>query len=332
MNSIIKWIWYYLPKNKVTSKEIEEKISITFPSIPHWIIKEMTWVETRYNVEEWEYSSDLAIKASEIAIEKSWIDKNNIDFLIFASASQDIIEPATANIVQKWLWLKCPVFDVKNACNSFINWLDIADSFIKSWKYKNILVCSWETPSKVIKYDVTNKEEFKKYFAWYTFWDAWSAIVLSETTENKWLLWRFFYSDWNDWDIATIMWWGSRFPQDASKNYFAWNPWLIRDKFISLDNKEFYEWLKYLNWNIEDIKKVFVHQVAMSNFDHLYENLWISKDKFAIILPELWNIASCCLPTSLAISFEKWELEKNDKIVLIWFASWFSYGILFYEV
>lgn len=334
MNSIIKAVWYYTPKNKFTSEEIEEKIkkNSNFHNFSNWIIEHMTWVKSRFFADENEYTSDLAIKASINTINKVKFDKDKIDLLIFASAGQDIIEPATANIVQKWLWLKCPVFDVKNACNSFMNWLEIADSFIKSGKYKNILICSWETPSRVIKYDVKDRDEFKNYFAWYTFWDAWSAIILSTTENKNWILKSHFQSDWTTWDFATVMWWWSRFPHDWNKNYFFWDPGKIRDKFISIWSHDFDNWLKELWWDKKDIKKVFVHQVAMFNFEHLVDILWIEKEKFSIILPELWNIASCCIPTSFAKYTENNELIPWDKLVFIWFASGFSYWVIYYEV
>jgi 3-oxoacyl-[acyl-carrier-protein] synthase-3 len=102
--------------------------------------------------------------------------------------------------------MSCPVFDLKNACNSFLNGLDVADSYIKSWKYKKILVCSGETPSKVIQYFISNREEFKKYFAGYTFWDAWAAMLLTASEEKKWILSSFLYSDGSCWDLGTIMW------------------------------------------------------------------------------------------------------------------------------
>lgn len=334
MNSKIISVGYYIPKNKFTSSEVEEIINknSNFHHFHKWILEHITWVKTRYFVSEWEYCSDLAIKASLNAIKNIWFDKNKIDLLIFASASQDIIEPATANIVQKWLELNCPVFDVKNACNSFMNWLDIADSFIKSWKYKNILVCSWETWSKVIKYDIKDRNEFKNYFAWYTLWDAWSAMILSENYENNWIVWTHFQSDWKSWDLATIMWWWSRFPHDSSKNYLSWDPWKIRDKFISIWNYDFENGLKKLWWEKTDIKKIFVHQVAMRNFEHLVDILWIKSDIFSIILPEFWNIASCCIPTCFAKYLEKNELKKWDKFVFIWFASGFGYWVIYYEV
>ena len=330
MNLKIESVAHYIPCNRFTSEDIEKKISKSFSKIPFWILEEMTWVKTRYFVSDWEYSSDLAIKASEECFKKSNIRKEDIDLLIFASASQDIIEPATWNIVQKWLWLKCPIFDIKNACNSFLSWLDIADSFIKSWKYKNILICSWETPSKVIKYNVDNKLDFKKYFAWYTFWDAWSAMIVTWTDENKWILSTYFHSDWTDWDLWTIMWWWSRYPHE-DLNYFTWEPWKLRDKFRNIWVKEFDENLEKLWWQKKDIKQIFVHQVAMSNFDYLQEVLEIKIDKFSIILPKYWNIASCCIPISFSEYLEYNKLELEDKLIFIGFASGFSFSLIFYE-
>lgn len=331
MNLIIESVSSYLPSNEFTSTEIEMRVAKSFQRVPFWILEEMTWVKSRRFVSIGEYSSDLAIKASELCFEKSKIKKEEIDLLIFASASQDLIEPATWNIVQKWLKMKSPIFDVKNACNSFLSWLDIADGFIKSWKYKNILICSGETPSKAIKFDVNNKQDFKKYFAWYTFWDAGSAMIVTATNENIWIQDTYFYTDWTDWDLWTIMWWWSRFPHE-DLNYFKWEPWKLRDKFRSIWVSEFDEKLTKLWWSKKDIKQIFVHQVAMSNIEYMTNLIWIDKWRFSIILPELWNIASCCIPTSLSKYMDNNSLEKGDKFIFIGFASGFSYGLIFYEV
>jgi 3-oxoacyl-(acyl-carrier-protein) synthase III len=332
MNSQIVSVWYFLPEMKLTSREIEEKINkkADFHHFPHGIIEHMTWVKNRYFVREWEYASDLAIEASRKAINKVWIDKNQIDLLIFASASQDIIEPATANIIQKWLGISCPVFDVKNACNSFLNGIDIADSMIKIGKYKHILICSGETPSKVIKYDVIDRDDFKNHFAWYTLWDAGAAMILSWTKSHKWIQKTFFYSDWSSWDLATIMWWWSRFPHD-DKNYFYWDPGKIRDKFVSIGTNEFDNWLYELGWDKKDIKQIFVHQVAMSTIEQMIQVLWVERDKCTIVLPEVWNIASCCIPLAYARYTENHEVLSWDKFIFLWFASGFSYSIIYYE-
>jgi len=332
MGTIIKAVSSCVPKNKVLSSDIEEKLSRTFSWVSFWILEEMTWVKQRYFVSDNEYPSDLSVQAGRECLEESEINKKDIDLLIFASASQDITEPATANIVQKWLWLECPVFDIKNACNSFLNAMDIADSLLESWKYENILIVSWETPSKAIKFDKEGREEFKNYFAGYTLWDAGAAMLLWRSLGKNWIQHSYFCSDGKTWDFATIMWGGARFFNDVSKNYFFGDPGKIRDKFISMWSGEFDKWLEKLGWEKSSIKKVFAHQVAMSNFDYLSDILWVEKQKFSVILPEYGNIASCCIPTSFDKYIKTNNLEEWDRIVFMWFASGFSYGLIFYEV
>lgn len=121
-----------------------------------------------------------------------------------------------------------------------MNAIDVADGLIKSEKYKNILICSGETPSRAIKFDVENKIAFKHYFAGYTFGDAGAAMILSrEMNLKKGIRFSHFYSDGSEWDIATIMGGGSRYPHDSEKNYFCGNPGRIRDKFLSLEYHDF---------------------------------------------------------------------------------------------
>lgn len=320
------------PENEFYNQEIEEKISKNFAKIPFGILEETTWVQSRFFVSEWEFCSDLAIRASQKCFEKFYISKDEIDLLIFASASQDIIEPATANIIQEKLWLSCPVFDVKNACNSFLSGIDIADGFIRAGKYKKILICSGETPSKAIKFDVKDKENFKKHFASYTFWDAGAAMILEKTDEKSGIISSFFKSDGSSWDLGTIMGWWCRFPQDVEKNYFVWEPAKLRDKFKNIWSEIFNEEIAKIGWKKEEITQIFIHQVAMSNFDFISEELSIPKEKFTIILPKYGNIASCCIPTAFSEYSEKNPHKKWDKFVFMGFASGFSYGLIFYEV
>jgi 3-oxoacyl-[acyl-carrier-protein] synthase III len=156
-------------------------------------------------------------------------------------------------------------------------------------------------------------------------------MIVTWTEENIWIKKTFFSSDWNSWELGTIMWGGSRFPH-SDVSYFTWEPWKLKDKFRSIWTEEFEKWLNELWWKKEEITKFFVHQVAMSNFDYMQEIIWVEKDKFEIILPDYWNIASCCMPFAFDKYCKNNILKKWDKFVFIWFASGFSYGLMFYEV
>ena len=99
------------------------------------------------------HGSDLAAGAARDALRRGGAPLESVDLLIFASAGQDLAEPATANIVQQKLGTRAAVFDVKNACNSFLNGIQVAESLILSGAYRRALVVAGEVPSRAIRWD-----------------------------------------------------------------------------------------------------------------------------------------------------------------------------------
>ena len=129
MRSTITKIANYLPSTVVTSTQIEEIVRNQGINIPRNILEQKFGISERRYADSNTQASDLAVGAAKKILQN--IDKTTVDCLIFAAGSSDLIEPATANIVQAKLKLFCPTFDVKNACNSFVNALQLADSLIK---------------------------------------------------------------------------------------------------------------------------------------------------------------------------------------------------------
>ena len=120
MNRVfIEHIESYLPGSKITNQCVEEKIRNGGFDIQEGLIEKMIGSEFRYYASKEEQASDLAANAARKLLQA--FPGRQIDLLIFAAASSDLIEPATANIVQQKLNLTCPSFDLKNACNSVTN-------------------------------------------------------------------------------------------------------------------------------------------------------------------------------------------------------------------
>ncbi len=338
--TILKSIAHYTPQKIVTSHNIEEKIreNSTFDSFSSWIIEQISGVQQRQYASPGEFTSTFAIKASQKAIIQAEINPEDIDLIIFAAVGQDILEPATANIVQKELWLSCPVFDIKNACNSFINAIQIADSFIQNNQYQNILICNWETSSQTIKRSVSNKQEFKEAFSWYTLWDGGAAMIVGQVEENQnnktqGIRFSKFYSNGNFWDSTTVMWGGSRHFHDFSKYFFLGNSSKIKDFFLTFQPQNIINEGLQRTWRqVSDIKKVFVHQISMDIFNRFSEATNIPLDKFSIILPQYGNIAAASIPTAISIEHQKSPLQTGDKIILVWFAAGLSFWVLFREI
>ena len=140
--AVIEGVSYYLPEKVVTSEEVEGKIreACNF-EIPTGIIERLTGTHSRRYRDDSTQASDLAANAAKKAMEQAGMHPEEVELLIFASCAQDITEPATANILQEKLGAKnAQVFDVKNACNSFLNGIDIAESYIKTGKARTAVV------------------------------------------------------------------------------------------------------------------------------------------------------------------------------------------------
>jgi 3-oxoacyl-[acyl-carrier-protein] synthase-3 len=125
----------------VPNLEIEKKINATENLIGPGSIERLFGVKERRYANHSDQVSDLAVLAAIQILSR--IDRTSIDCLIFAAASSDLIEPATANIIQSKLGLTCAAFDVKNACNSFVTALHVANAFIVSGQLQKDFTCKW---------------------------------------------------------------------------------------------------------------------------------------------------------------------------------------------
>ena len=142
--SIIKGLGYYVPENVVTNNDLTKMMDTS----DEWI-RERTGIEERRWVNDNKLSTSLmGTFAAEKAIKNADIDKNDIDFIIFATLSPDYYFPGSGVLLQRNLEIKeVGALDVRNQCSGFVYALSIADQYIKSGMYKNILVVGSEIHS-----------------------------------------------------------------------------------------------------------------------------------------------------------------------------------------
>ena len=144
-NSKIIGLGYYLPENVVTNNDLSKIIDTT----DEWI-QERTGIKERRCIDPKtdDTTSTMAVKASKIAIERSGLKKEEIDFIIFATLSPDMYFPGGGVRVQDLLGIPTiGALDVRNQCSGFVYSLSVADQFIKTGMYKNILVIGSENHS-----------------------------------------------------------------------------------------------------------------------------------------------------------------------------------------
>ncbi|MCS5734148.1 3-oxoacyl-ACP synthase III family protein [Herbiconiux daphne] len=183
LRSRIAAVATYLPDTTRSADETEELLSRLNPELrlPTGLVRRLTGVERVHLRPDGWQTSDLAVAAARTALERS---PGPIDLLLFASASQDMIEPATSHIVSAKLGLDCPVMDVKNACNSVLNALQVGDALIMSGQYRRVLIASGEQPSHAVRWQLADQAQFLRSFAGYTMSDAGAALILERTDDT----------------------------------------------------------------------------------------------------------------------------------------------------
>lgn len=147
--AIFRSIGAYAPQKVLTNEELETIVDTT----DEWIIKRTGISERRIAAKD-ELTSDLALKAALIAIERAKIQKEEIDLIVFATITPDFFcMPSTACILADKLGIKdVAAFDISAACSGFIYALSIAKAFIESGMKRNVLVVGAETLSRIIDY------------------------------------------------------------------------------------------------------------------------------------------------------------------------------------
>jgi 3-oxoacyl-(acyl-carrier-protein) synthase III len=318
-NIYLRELEVYLPARKINNDYIEKRIRERGFSIPNGIFKSKMGCDVRYFAEEDEQVSDMAVAAARKILDK--FPKEEIDLLIFSAACSDLIEPATANIVLAKLQLSCPAFDVKNACNSVVNAIEIACALIRSGNYKNILIVSGEKPSDGIEYGPTDIESFKNLFASYSFGDGGAALLLGPTEEDKGFIYHKHQSFGEYWPLCTIKGGGSMFPHDASKLYFSGQTYELKEIFSELGPQFVLKCLKEAGVELASINKICTHQVSMTSYDTIANKLQISEDLIVKTFHLYGNTASVSVPLALYHALKEGSIKKGDLVMLLGMAA-----------
>lgn len=275
-----------------------------------------------------ENASDLAVEAVHNLAEYR---PDEVDLLLFASASQDMVEPATSHIVAAKLGLRVPVFDVKNACNSIINALEVANALIRQGSYRTILIASGEGPSRAVRTDPPDRQAYLRAAAGYTMSDAGAALLVSrsdEVDDPGRILASEFVADSTRWDVGMLPGGGTAFPRDESRSYFEINGARLREIFLALGPEPVHAALAKAGVGWEDVALVAVHQVARTYLDDVLRVLDVPVERTIVTITEHGNVASVTLPLQLVQAVQSGRLNRGDVVVLIGLAGGVSLGVM----
>jgi len=187
--STIVGLGHFVPEKVVTNHDLAKTIDTT----DEWIVERTGIKERRYFDPEKDTVSNMATRASKMALERASMSAKEIDFIVFATITPDYFFPGSGVLLQRELGIATiPALDIRNACSGFIYGLSIADQFVKTGMFKNVLVVGAEIQSSAL--DMTTAGRNTNVI----FADgAGAAIVQQSSSKGKGILSTHLHSDGN---------------------------------------------------------------------------------------------------------------------------------------
>ncbi len=311
----------YVPEKVLTNHDLEKMVETS----DEWI-KTRTGISERRIASPDQATSDLAVNASRIAIERAGLKPEDIDMVILATITPDMVFPATAYLVSEKLGVKKPGIDINAACSGFVYGLTIATGHIKSGIFKNVLVIGAETLSRIT--------DWQDRSTCVLFGDGAGAVVLSRDDSESDILAVELGGDGSCADLLYMPAGGSRLPatEETVKQ---------RLHFIKMNGRETFKMavrmmtnsietvIKNSNLSKENIKLVIPHQANIRIIDSIAEYLGVRREeKVYVNLHKYGNTSAASIPIALEEAVSEGKIQRGDNIILVAFGGGFSWGAI----
>lgn len=344
----IAGIGKYLPENVVTNDDLKEVMETS----DEWI-RERTGIESRrYGKRREETTTTMATHAAKIAIERAGITPEDVDFIIFATLSPDYYFPGCGVLLQRELGItktEIGALDIRNQCSGFLYGLSVADQFIKTGMYKNILLVGSEMHSMGLDFSTRGRGVSV------IFGDGAGAVVLQPTEkEGQGVLATQLHSDGTFAEKLALLSPGSHSGVHQGKytdpEDFGFDDSKYCDLFVTqhmVDNAQLYpqmegqfvfkmavkkfpqvimETLAQAGLTAADIDLLVPHQANLRIAQFVQKVLKLSDDKVMNNIQKYGNTTAASVPIALCEAWEEGRVKEGDLVCLAAFGSGFTWG------
>lgn len=317
----IKEVAVHVPSTKMYTSDILAKIEFNSGGLTKSTLERLLGNTTRFFADQETQVSDLACLAAEKVLQKFTGEK--VDLLIFAAASSDLIEPATANIIQSKLGLHCPVMDIKNACNSMVSAIHTASAFIEAKYYNNVLIVNGEKLSEVINFRPKDEQHLLRCIASYGLGDAGAAILMGSDEGSK--IFHQKFSTWGQfWNLCTVAGGGSLAFRETEAYYFESESKTLKEEFFKKLPPFVFTFFEEAGIHASDIDCLITHQVTNNTTNDIGSVIGISQEKCVNTYDLFGNTAAATIPVSIDHALQNNQLKKGDKLLIIGLAAGIS--------
>ncbi|MCR9250535.1 MAG: ketoacyl-ACP synthase III [bacterium] len=326
--SRIAGVGHYVPDNVVTNQDLEKLMDTS----NEWII-ERTGIEERRFVKPGsdDTPSTMGTKAARVAMERAGVTPDEIDFIVFATLSPDYYFPGPGVLVQEQLGIKeIGALDVRNQCSGFIYALSVADQFIKTGMYKNILVIGSELHSGGL--DMTTRGRNVSVI----FGDGAGAVVLQATeNENSGILSTHLHSEGKHAEELALIGpntgkWVPEIIEANDAEDISYYPYMngnfVFKHAVTRFQEVIHEALQTNNKAATDIKLLVPHQANLRISQYIQKKMALSNDQVYNNIMRYGNTTAASIPIAMSEAWEEGKIKEGDLICLAAFGSGFTWA------
>ncbi len=318
----------FVPDNVVTNDDLSKLMDTN----DAWI-QERTGIKERRHIlkDDDNTTATMGVKAAQIALDRAGVDKNDVDLIIFATLSPDYYFPGCGVQVQDLMGIHtCPALDVRNQCSGFIYGLSVADQFIKTGMYKNVLVIGSENHSGGL--DFTTRGRSVSVI----FGDGAGAALLTRSTqeghgvlsthlhsEGKHALELSLKGPSTEYWVPAIM---EDDPQEDIPYFPYMNGQFVFKNAVTRFAEVIMEGLQSNDLEVSDIDMLIPHQANLRISQFVQKKFKLSDDQVYNNIQRYGNTTAASIPIALTEAWEEGKIKEGDTVVLAAFGSGFTWG------
>ncbi|NQT75445.1 MAG: ketoacyl-ACP synthase III [Candidatus Omnitrophica bacterium] len=308
----------YLPPKRLTNSDLEKIMDTS----DEWIITR-TGIKERRIASSEKATSDLGLEASRAAIKDAGLKPEDIDLIITATITPDMAFPATACIIQDKIGARnAAAFDINAACSGFVFALIIAQQFVNTGFYRNVLVVGAEKLTSIV--------DWKDRSTCILFGDGAGACVVGRSEDRR-ILSGFMGADGSGGHLLSVPAGGSRLPatEDTLKNGLHFLKMEGNEVFkiavrimVDAANKA----IKKAGLELDDISLFIPHQANIRILLAVARRLGVPEEKIFMNIERYGNMSAASTAVALAEAGQQKKIKKGDNIVLVAFGGGLTYG------
>jgi 3-oxoacyl-[acyl-carrier-protein] synthase-3 len=310
----------FVPEKILTNEDLAKMVDTS----DEWITAR-TGIKVRHITSDSETTAYIATEAAKKALADANFDPAELDLLIVATVTPEMVFPATSCFVQSAIGAKkACVFDLHAACSGFIYSLSIVQQFLESGRFKNALVIGAETLTKIT--DWTDRTSC------ILFGDGAGAVVLQQSEDkNKGIIYSTMASDGDLWEALNCQAYGSRHPahkelDDPKKIYMEIKGRQVYQQAIRRIVGTVNECLQVCDLNLDDIKMMISHQMNGRIIESAAKRLKLPDEKVFINIAEYGNTSAASVPIAFDDCMKQGKIKQGDIVIFVAFGAGLTWG------